>query len=126
MVGIELTPDHPVENIADFGHMAELEGFSRVFVSHHYNNRDAIAALTALAAATEDLLLGPGVANPYETHPVTLASQVATLDEYSNGRAEFGLGAGDRSTLENLGVDRDRPLERVLETIRIARRLFAG
>ncbi|MEF8773208.1 MAG: 5,10-methylenetetrahydromethanopterin reductase, partial [Halobacteriales archaeon] len=70
--------------------------------------------------------LGPGVTNPYETHPVKLAGQVATLAEVSSGRGLFGIGAGDASTLSNLGVERDRPLRRVLETFRVARRLWAG
>jgi 5,10-methylenetetrahydromethanopterin reductase len=51
---------------------------------------------------------------------------MATLDESSDGRAVFGIGAGDRSTLANLGVERDRPLRRVLETFKVAEELFAG
>jgi len=82
--------------------------------------------LDRIAAATDEIRLGPGVANPYETHPVTLASRVATLDEASDGRAVCGLGAGDRSTLRNLGYDRDRPLRRVLEAMKVAQQLWDG
>jgi 5,10-methylenetetrahydromethanopterin reductase len=57
---------------------------------------------------------------------VTLASRVATLDEVSDGRAIFGVGPGDRSTLRNLGFDHDRPLRRVLETFEVARDLWRG
>jgi 5,10-methylenetetrahydromethanopterin reductase len=57
---------------------------------------------------------------------VTLASRVATLDESSGGRAVFGIGAGDRSTLENLGFERERPLRRVLEAFKVAEDLFDG
>jgi 5,10-methylenetetrahydromethanopterin reductase len=126
MFGVELTPEHPVERLVDLGRRAESAGYDTVFVSHHYNNRDAFAALSAIADASESVDLGPGVVNPYEAHPVTLASRVATLDEHSDGRAVYGLGAGDRSTLENLGIERDRPLRRVLETLGVSRRLFAG
>ena len=126
MRGIELTPEIPVVRVAELGATAEDAGFDAVFASSHYNNRDPFVALSRVAAATDDVLVGPGVANPYETHPVKLASQVATLDEASGGRAVCGLGAGDRSTLRNLGVERDRPLRRVLETMQVARRLWAG
>ncbi len=126
MFGVELTPEHPIERLVDLGQRAESAGYGTVFVSHHYNNRDAFVALAALAEETESVALGPGVVNPYESHPVTLASRVGTVDEHSGGRAVYGLGAGDRSTLENLGIERDRPLERVLETIGVSRRLFAG
>ncbi|MFB6106965.1 MAG: 5,10-methylenetetrahydromethanopterin reductase [Halobacteriaceae archaeon] len=126
MHGIELTPEIPVERVAALAERAEAAGFDAVLTSSHYNNRDPVVTLDRVAAATDGVRLGPGVANPYDTHPVRLASQVATLDEVSDGRAILGLGAGDRSTLRNLGVDRDRPLRRVLETMRVARRLWAG
>jgi len=118
MLGIELTPEHPVAELVDLAALAEAEGFDAVFASHHYNNRDVFAALTAMARATEEVSLGPGVVNPYETHPVALASRMATLEEVSDGRGIFGVGAGDRSTLANLGYERERPLRRVLETVR--------
>ena len=126
MIGLELAPEHPVAETVDYGIAAERAGFDTVFLSHHYNNRDQFAGLTALAAATDDIALGPGVANPYETHPVTLASRMATLDEYAGGRGVFGIGPGDAQTLSNLGFERERPLRRVLETFRVARRLWAG
>lgn len=126
MQGIELTPEHPIERIATLGEHAEANGFDTVFSSSHYNNRNPFAALDRIAQRTESVRLGPGVANPYEVHPVTLASRVATLDEASDGRAVFGIGAGDRSTLENLGFEHDRPLRRVLETFKVADELFAG
>ena len=126
MLGIELTPEHPVETVTDLAISAENAGFDTVFVSHHYNNRDEFVALADIARATETVRLGPGITNPYETHPVTLASRMATLDEHSNGRGVFGVGAGDQSTLANLGFDVDRPLRRVLETLQTARRLWDG
>ena len=126
MRGIELTPEIPVDEVADLGARAEAAGFDAVFASCHYNNRDPFLSLGRVAAATDDVLVGPGVANPYDTHPVKLASQAATLDELSDGRAVFGIGAGDASTLANLGVERDRPLRRVLESFKVAQDLWAG
>ena len=126
MRGIELTPEHPVETVVEQAVAAERAGFDAAFVSHHYNNRDQFGTLAAMAAATDDIDLGPGIANPYETHPVTLASRMATVDEYSGGRGLFGVGPGDASTLSNLGIERDRPLRRVLETFKVARRLWEG
>ncbi len=126
MLGIELTPDRPVSRLTELGEVAETEGYDAVFVSHHYNNRDAFAALSRLAARTEEPTLGPGVINPLEVHPVTLASKIATLDEISDGRAAFGIGPGDPSTLRNLGLADDRSLRPVLEAFEGARELWAG
>jgi 5,10-methylenetetrahydromethanopterin reductase len=126
MRAVELTPEMPAEEVGALAATAEREGFDAAFVSHHYNNRDEFVALAVAAERTEELLLGPGIANPYETHPVTLASRMATLDELAGGRGVFGVGPGDRSTLANLGYDHDSALRRVLETVRVARRLWAG
>ncbi|MFB6113988.1 MAG: 5,10-methylenetetrahydromethanopterin reductase [Halodesulfurarchaeum sp.] len=124
--GVELTPEMPVGAVTDLAELTESNGFDAVFVSNHYNNRDPFVALSRIAGATDSIRLGPGVANPYETHPVKLAAQMGTLHEASGKRAVFGVGAGDPSTLSNMGIDRDRPLGTVRETVQVARRLWAG
>jgi 5,10-methylenetetrahydromethanopterin reductase len=124
--GIELTPEHPVGDVVELGVRAEAAGFDTVFVSAHYNNRDPFAVLARLATRTTSIRLGPGVVNPFETHPVTLASKVATVAEASEGRAVFGVGPGDPSTLRNLGLVDERGLRPVLEAFSVARRLWAG
>lgn len=126
MRGIELTPEHPPDEIAALAALAEDEGFEAAFTSSHYFNRDPFVTLSKIAEATDDIRLGPGVVNPYESHPVVLATRTSTLAEVSDGRAVFGVGAGDRSALRTLGIDRDRPLRRVLETVTVARRLWDG
>jgi len=124
--GVELTPEHPVERVVDLGVAAEAAGFEDLYVSVHYDNRDPFAALSRLAERTERVGIGPGVANPHDRHPLTLASQVATLDEASDGRARFGIGPGDPTTMRSLDAADDRGLRPVLETFKLARRLWAG
>jgi 5,10-methylenetetrahydromethanopterin reductase len=126
MFGIELTPEHPVDDVVDLGVRAEDEGYDTVFVSSHYNNRDPFAVLARLASATDSVRVGPGVVNPYDRHPVTLASQTATVADQSDGRAVFGIGPGDPSTLQNLGLADDRGLRSVLEAFKVAQRLWSG
>ncbi|MGM0604309.1 MAG: 5,10-methylenetetrahydromethanopterin reductase [Halobacteriota archaeon] len=125
-LGIELTPEQPIDRIAELGGTAEASEYDAVFTSCHYNNRDPYAALHRIAADTETIAIGPGVANPYETHPVTLASKIATLDEASDGRAVFGIGPGDPTTLGNLGLAEKRGLRPVLEAFKTAQTLWAG
>lgn len=126
MHGIELTPETPVGRFPELGTRAEAAGFAAAFVSAHYFNRDPFVACDRIATATDDLRVGPGVVNPLEYHPVTLASRVASLDEASGGRAVFGVGPGDPSALRSLGLADDRGLRGVLETFRVARRLWRG
>jgi 5,10-methylenetetrahydromethanopterin reductase len=126
VLGIELTPERPVERVVDLGAAAEAAGYDAVFVSAHYNNRDPFAVLARLAVRTGTVRIGPGVVNPLEVHPVTLAGKVATVAEQSDGRAIYGIGPGDPSTLRNLGLADERGLRPVLEAFEAARRLFAG
>jgi len=126
MLGLELTPEHPVDDLVELGAQAEREGYDSCFVSCHYNNRDPFAVLARLAAETDDIRLGPGVANPYELHPVTLAGKVATVAEASGGRGLLGIGPGDPSTLRNLGLEDERGLRSVLEAFKVAQQLWDG
>lgn len=50
--------------------------------------------LSALAALTDSITLGPLVINPLHRDAVTLAVMAATLQEISDGRLEIGFGAG--------------------------------
>ncbi len=126
MKGIELTPEHPVVEIVDRAQAAERNGFDTLFAACHYFNRDPFVTLDRIAAATEEIRVGPAAANPYVVHPVQLASQTATLQEVSDGRAVFGIAPGDKSTLSGLGVEREKPLRRVLESFKLAQDLWAG
>jgi F420-dependent oxidoreductase-like protein len=51
-------------------------------------------ATTALAQATRRLRVGLMVTGNVYRHPAVLANMAATLDVISNGRLEFGIGAG--------------------------------
>ena len=50
-------------------------------------------ALTVAAEATTTLRVGSLVFGNDYRHPIVLAKEVATLDLFSEGRVEFGLGA---------------------------------
>ncbi len=126
MLGIELTPERPVSNVADLGVLAEDAGFDTVFVTSHYFNRDPFVSLDRVARRTDTVRVGPAAANPYEVHPVTLASRVASLQEASGGRAVYGIGPGDPSTLGALGLAEERGLRSTLEAFEVARDLWAG
>jgi len=125
-LGVELVPDEPITEVVADGVAAERAGYDLAFVTCHYNNRSPFATLARLAAETGEITIGPGIANPYERHPVTLAAETATVAELAPGRTAFGVGPGDPSTLRNLGLDGERGLRSVLEAFEAARDLWAG
>jgi probable F420-dependent oxidoreductase len=72
----------------------------------YYRTLDPFVALTAAAVATENLLLGTGIALVPQRDPIHTAKEVASLDLVSRGRVRFGVGVGWlREEIANHGVD---------------------
>lgn len=117
----------PVSRVAELAAMADRLGFTRCWLyDEGLHTRDVHVALTAVAARTQRVLIGPGVTNPYTRHPGVTAAAIATLDEHSRGRAFVGLGAGGALTLGPLGLERRQPAETIAGMVATMRRLFAG
>ena len=126
-LSVNLMPKGPVAEVADLAVLAERLGYRRCWVyDEGLVTRDVYVTLTAIALATERILLGPGITNPYVRHPGVTAAAVATIDELSGGRAFVGLGAGGGLTLDPLGIDRRRPVATVGHMVSALRDLFAG
>ena len=65
------------------------------FLEEEYRHiGDPFVSLAAAAAVTETLLLGTSICLINQHHPINLAKSVATLDRLSDGRFQFGIGAG--------------------------------
>ncbi|MBM3671976.1 MAG: TIGR03619 family F420-dependent LLM class oxidoreductase [Actinobacteria bacterium] len=80
---------------------------------------DPFVALSAAAALTTTIRLGTGICLVAQRDPFVTAKEIATLDQISGGRFEFGIGFGwNRDELEHHGIEfasrRDVVRERVL------------
>ncbi|MEU5210971.1 LLM class flavin-dependent oxidoreductase [Streptomyces sp. NPDC020742] len=81
---------------------AEELGFHAAYTYDHLSWRSfrdqawfgALPTLTAAAAATSRMRLGTLVTSPNFRHPVTLAKELISLDDISDGRLTLGIGAG--------------------------------
>jgi alkanesulfonate monooxygenase SsuD/methylene tetrahydromethanopterin reductase-like flavin-dependent oxidoreductase (luciferase family) len=84
--------------------------------------------LSALAAQTSRLRLGLMVAGNTYRHPAVHAHMAATVDVISNGRLDFGVGAGwNEYEHQSMGIPLYPPGERIRrlgEACEITRRLF--
>jgi probable F420-dependent oxidoreductase len=112
---------------AELGVGLEDRGFESLFLAEHshipvdaktpypmggpippkyYRTLDPFVALTAAAVATENLVVGTGIALVSQRDPILTAKEVASLDLISKGRFRFGIGVGWlREEIANHGVD---------------------
>ncbi|MEM3006232.1 MAG: 5,10-methylenetetrahydromethanopterin reductase [Candidatus Bathyarchaeia archaeon] len=123
--GIEFVPLEPYWRTVYYSIQAERLGYDNIWITDHFNNRNVYVLLSTLANYTERITLGPGVTNPYLIHPVITAQSIASLSEIAPGRIALGIGAGDKTTLEMVGVEQKSPLTAVREAVELIRRQLA-
>ncbi|HUS61517.1 MAG TPA: TIGR03621 family F420-dependent LLM class oxidoreductase [Acidimicrobiales bacterium] len=99
----------------DLARKIESLGYSTLYVPDHFTDQwGPIVALTVAAEATSTLVVGALVFDNDYRHPITLAKEMLTLDLVSEGRVEFGLGAGwMKSDYDAAGIAYDEPKVRV-------------
>jgi len=109
-LGIQIEPQFgfSYDDILEIGRAGERAGFTRLWLSDHlFLHADAVRidcleAWTALGALARDLgtiRIGPMVTCQSYRNPALLAKIAAVVDRLSNGRLEFGIGAGWKLTV---------------------------
>lgn len=100
--GVVILPDSRWSEARERWRRAEQLAFDHAWTYDHLTWRSfrdapwfgAVPTLTAAAAVTRRLRLGPLVATPNFRHPVPFAKELVTLDDVSDGRLVLGVGAG--------------------------------
>jgi probable F420-dependent oxidoreductase len=105
-------------------------GYSTLYIPDHFGEQfGPLVALTAAAEATERLNVGALVLDNDYRHPLVLAKELATLDLFSEGRLEAGLGAGwMKSDYDESGMPYDSPgtrIDRMVEGLAIMKGLWS-
>ncbi|QGG96486.1 TIGR03621 family F420-dependent LLM class oxidoreductase [Actinomarinicola tropica] len=115
----------------DLARTVEDAGFAGLLVGDHPGSGMApFVALAAAAAVTERIELGTYVLNAGVWEPLPLASEVATLDHVSGGRAVLGVGAGHTPS-EWTTTGREHPparerVDRMVELVDATQALLGG
>lgn len=103
--GVQIEPQfgYDYHQIFDIIQAAEKSDFSHAWFSDHFMmtaessdliSYECFSAMFAAASKTTTLRLGSMVFCNNYRHPAVLAKQIASLDHFSNGRIDFGYGAG--------------------------------
>jgi alkanesulfonate monooxygenase SsuD/methylene tetrahydromethanopterin reductase-like flavin-dependent oxidoreductase (luciferase family) len=123
-------------DLAAMARTADEVGFDSVWLGDHHLYREegresgpweAWTLLSALAAVTRRVAVGPLVACTAFHAPPVLARMAATVDEVSGGRLILGLGAGwNEAEFRAFGLPFDHRASRFEEAFEVIRRLLAG
>ena len=120
--------------LRDVALRADKLGYHSVWIADHLSfdacrsRFECWTTLSALASLTNNIRLGTMVICNLYRHPGLIASMAATADVISNGRLEFGIGAGwNEKECKDYGMDFPAPrarLQRLRESVEIVRRLW--
>jgi alkanesulfonate monooxygenase SsuD/methylene tetrahydromethanopterin reductase-like flavin-dependent oxidoreductase (luciferase family) len=123
-IGSQFTCERFDECIASV-QRAEQAGYSHAwFIDSQILWQDCFVYMTSALAATDRIVVGTAVTNPFTRHVTTTASAFATLAELHPGRLELGIGRGD-SAVRTMGLN---PVKTTFlqESIPVLRDLMAG
>lgn len=128
--GIQLSRALPGRSWQDSARRAEELGYATLFLPDHFGDQLApLPAMMSAAEATTTLNVGTLVFDNDYKHPLVLAKEIATVDQLSGGRVEFGLGSGwMKSDYDESGIAYDAPkvrVERFFEAVEIIRGLWS-
>lgn len=112
------------DGVVELAAAAERAGFDAAWTGESWGS-DAFSPLVLIAAATERIRLGTGVAQLAARTPTATAMHAITLDHISGGRAILGLGVSGPQVVEGwYGQPSVRPLARTREYVEILRSVF--
>ena len=124
-VALYLQDAHDLRDGLEYVQYAEKKGFEAVWQAESRLVRDAIVPMAAYAAVTDKLKIGSGVINNWTRNIGLLAATFLTLDDLARDRIICGIGAWWDPLAKNVGIDRQKPLIAMKETVQILKRLLA-
>jgi alkanesulfonate monooxygenase SsuD/methylene tetrahydromethanopterin reductase-like flavin-dependent oxidoreductase (luciferase family) len=126
--GIVAPAGEEPRRLLDFIRRAEDSGFDSFWAGDHmvFMRPVAFDVLSTIAAAsviTNKISMG-SFSDAHKFHPAVLAQRLTTLDHLTNGRFILGLGIGEAMNLDPYGIKWNRPLSRMVESVKLIRRLW--
>jgi probable F420-dependent oxidoreductase len=130
--GVQVSSASSASDWRDKARKMEDLGYSTLFMPDHFIDTE-LAPMTAIsfaAAHTTTLRIGMLVLGNDYKHPAVTAKEAATIDVLSDGRLEFGLGAGWMQVdYDALGIPYDRPgvrIDRLEEALAVVNGAWAN
>lgn len=130
--GVEI-PGGPIPGIVRQAVLAEKVGFDSVWWTDHFVGGppdliipELFTVLALISQGTRRVAVGSAVTDIRRRHPATVAQTVATLDNMTNGRTVLGLGAGEATNLQPVGISTKNMYGRLKEGVDVIRELWSS
>jgi alkanesulfonate monooxygenase SsuD/methylene tetrahydromethanopterin reductase-like flavin-dependent oxidoreductase (luciferase family) len=99
---------------------AEQAGVNNAWMVMPATNIDTLTVLAAAAVKTERITLGTSIVPAFTRHPLAFVTQAQALEQLAPGRFDLGIGSAHARTMVDVyHVDFDRPLQRLIEYLRV-------
>lgn len=114
-----------VNAVARLARLAEDAGF-RLAWGIDTPRSNAFVHMAAMAAQTQKIQIGSGIARAFVRGPLQTAAAAVDLDRLSHGRMVLGLGSGTRKqNLFETGMHIDHPASQIKELLQVIRQVWA-
>ncbi len=119
---IAFQTDKPLAAYGELARRAEAAGFGTISVYNDLLYQPSWLPLHEIARSTYEARIGPAAVNPFTSHPINLAANIALIDEASQGRAYLGLARG--AWLDTLALEPEGALTALPEAFACIRHLL--
>ena len=101
-ISLAIQTNKSLEDYKQIGKVAESFKFDCLTVYNDLLYQPPWIPLSLIAQATKSIKIGVASVNPYTSHPINIASNIALINEISKGRAYLGISRG--AWLNYLGI----------------------
>lgn len=116
--GIGLIPQSNTAETVNLIRLAEEAGFEYAWIFDK-TDIDIYKLLRNTLLETESIKIGPGVTNPYIRKPGKLSIEMMNLNKISGNRIVLGIGPGNKSQLDKLGILWEKPVTKLKRSIKV-------
>jgi 5,10-methylenetetrahydromethanopterin reductase len=125
-IGLRVDGSIPPRECVELAVAAEEAGLSGVWFAENAFTRGIWPSATACAVSTRHIHIHVGVFNPFSRHPTLMAMEIGAFDELTSGRSSISIGAGILSAAGKMGIDAEKPVPALRDSLTILRGLLNG
>jgi 5,10-methylenetetrahydromethanopterin reductase len=125
-IGVSFDGFQPLATSLEIAREAVAAGAKSLWMAEHLGYREPMTSCMAFALSFPTVKVVPTAISPYLRHPTPTAMALATIAEANDGHAALAVGVGNPMFLGESGIEIEKPLRVVRESVDMLRALWAG